>query len=98
MKLLKLAMLLLALGVIPTMAVAKKTPDEKTPAEESVCDVFEGSAYGTCNANCEATDCGDGVNYANWKACAALQKNWQKKTGLEELPCDCEEGSVFLRA
>lgn len=96
MKLYKLAVLLLALSVVPSLALAKKTPDEKTPAEESVCDVVEGSAFGTCNAYCEATDCGDGVNYANWKACASLQKNWLKKTGLEQLPCDCEEGSVFL--
>ena len=96
MKLLKLAALLIALGVLSSPALAKKTPDAKTPSEESVCDVFEGSEYGTCNAYCEATDCGDGVNYANWKACASLQKTWNKKTGLDELPCDCEEGSVFL--
>jgi hypothetical protein len=96
MKALKLVALLLALGVIPTLAVAKKTPDEKTPSEESVCDILEGSEYGICNAYCEASDCGDGVNYANWKACASLQKNWQKKTGLDQLPCDCDEGSVYL--
>jgi len=90
--------LMIAAGVclLPATAFSQGTPDGQTPAEESVCDGFEGRSFGLCNAYCEATDCGDGVNYANWRACASLQKNWQKKTGLDELPCDCTDGSVFL--
>jgi len=89
--------LVLTLGwsLLPAAAFAK-TPDGQTPAEESECDVLSGAAFGICNAYCEATDCGDGVNYANFQACASLQKNWVKKTGLRELPCECADGDVFV--
>lgn len=76
--------------------LAQGTPDGQTPAQETVCDVLTGSEFGLCNAYCEATDCGDGVNYANIRACESLAKNWAKKTGIQELPCDCDDGSVFL--
>jgi len=85
-----------AVGLSPAAAEAKGPPDGKTPSKEVVCDAFEGDEFGLCNAYCEATDCGDGVNYASFRACASLQKNWQKKTGLDEFPCDCEESEVFL--
>jgi len=92
--------IVLAVGasLIPLNAFAKKTPDGQTPAEESVCDVLTGAAFGICNAYCEATDCGDGVNYAAWQACASLQKNWKKKTGISDMPCDCDAGFVFVPA
>lgn len=57
-------------------APGKKGPDGMTPAEEGVCDGLEGGLFGTCNAYCEATDCGDGVNYANFRACQVLQMKW----------------------
>lgn len=88
-------MFVVAVGLFPATAFSQGTPDGQTPAEETVCDGLEGAAFGLCNAYCEATDCGDGVNYASFKACASLQKNWIKKTGLEEFPCECEEGFVF---
>lgn len=74
---------------------AQGTPDDDPPSVETVCDGLPGAAFGLCNAYCEATDCGDGVNYASMQACASLQKNWERRTGLTEFPCECEEGEVF---
>jgi len=85
----------LALCLYSSAALAQGGPDGQPPSEETVCDGLHGAAFGLCNAYCEATDCGDGVNYASFKACASLQKNWKKKTGLDEFPCDCSEGDVF---
>ena len=90
------ALLAAAVGLSPSAAEAKGPPDGKTPSKEDVCDALQGDEFGLCNAYCEATDCGDGVNYASFRACASLQKNWQKKTGLDQLPCECEESEVFL--
>lgn len=92
------ATLVLAAGVslVTAVAFAGRTPDGQTPAEETVCDGLSGAAFGLCNAYCEATDCGDGVNNANESACASLRKNWKKHTGLDELPCDCVEPFVFV--
>lgn len=89
--------LLVFLIAVPAGSVlAQGTPDGETPATETACDGLSGSELGICNAYCEATDCGDGVNYANIKACESLAKNWAKKTGVRELPCDCAEGEVFI--
>lgn len=90
--------LLVAIGFMflyPVVLVAK-TPDGQPPSEESVCDDQSGRAYGLCNAYCEATDCGDGVNYANFRACERLQSNWEKATGVAELPCDCEDSETYV--
>lgn len=76
-----------------TTTVFARTPDGRTPAEETVCDIFVGAAFGLCNAYCEATDCSDGVNKANARACQSLRKNWTKHTGLEVFPCDCVAGT-----
>jgi hypothetical protein len=96
MKTIKLAIAIVLLGLFSTATFAQGTPDGQTPAEEDVCDGLSGAAFGLCNAYCEATDCGDGVNYASFKACASLQKNWKKKTGLSEMPCDCADGETFI--
>lgn len=92
-----LSNLALCIGLIvaPAAVLAQGTPDGQTPAEESVCDSLDGALFGLCNAYCEATDCGDGVNYANWHACASLEKNWTRKTGLDEFPCECASGETF---
>lgn len=89
-------MLVAGASLLPATAFPQGTPDGQTPAEEAVCDDFDGRAFGICNAYCEATDCGDGINYANFRACESLQANWLKHTGLEELPCDCEDPLVFI--
>lgn len=90
-----LFLLAFALSAIPSAGFAQGTPDGQPPSEETACDGLDGAEYGICNAYCEATDCGDGVNYADMKACAALQRNWERKTGLTDLPCDCSEGEVL---
>ncbi len=89
-------LLVLLIGMPAGSLLAQGTPDGETPATETVCDGLTGGEFGICNAYCEATDCGDGVNYANIKACESLAKNWVKKTGVRELPCDCDDGSVFI--
>lgn len=85
-----------ALALLPATVFAKGPPDGKTPSQETVCDGLEGAQFGICNAYCEATDCGDGVNYASFRACASLQKNWLRQTGVDEMPCDCEDGEVYI--
>jgi hypothetical protein len=86
----------LAACVVPSVAFAQGPPDGQPPSQETVCDGLQGAEFGICNAYCEATDCGDGVNYADFRACASLQRNWERKTGLTDLPCDCTDGSVFI--
>lgn len=97
MERIRLVLLVIAAGLsLVTATGLAKTPDSRTPAEETVCDVFGGAAFGLCNAYCEATDCGDGVNKANDGACKSLRKNWAKHTGLAEFPCDCRDPDVFI--
>jgi hypothetical protein len=91
-----IALLAVLLSFPTGSALAQGTPDGETPATETVCDGLAEGEFGICNAYCEATDCGDGVNYANIRACESLAKNWVKKTGVPDLPCDCDDGSVFL--
>jgi hypothetical protein len=74
----------LLLLTIPAMA---KTPDGETPAEETVCDIYEGDAFGLCNAYCEAMDCDYESPNASPQACAAVARNFLRATG-EELVCD----------
>ena len=90
-----LFLIALALVLMPGISIAQGTPDGQPPSQENACDGLHGAEFGLCNAYCEATDCADGVNYANFKACAALQRNWERKTGLTDFPCDCEEGEVL---
>jgi len=75
--------LLLSLGITSHA----KTPDGKTPAEETVCDGQKGAAYGLCNAYCEAMDCDNPDHKASQKACDKVLANYVKKTG-ESPPCD----------
>ncbi len=63
-----------------------KTPDGKTPAEETVCDVDIGVAYGLCVAYCEAMDCDSDKPHASWKACNKIYRNYVKQTDFEP-PC-----------
>ena len=51
-------------GIVAMTAVGTfaQTPDGLTPSEETVCDRYEGNAFGLCNAYCEAMDC-DSVNH-----------------------------------
>jgi hypothetical protein len=73
-------------------AAGAKTPDGRTPSEETVCDVFTGAAFGLCNAYCEAMDCDDPNVRASAAACARVEANFQRVTGGAILPCvqDCD--------
>lgn len=68
------------------VAVSAKTPDGKTPSEETICDNEEGAAYGLCVAYCEAMDCTDPNQHASDQGCASVKKNFEKHTG-RPLPC-----------
>lgn len=63
-----------------------KTPDQQTPAQETVCDTQKGAAYGLCTAYCEAMDCDDPNKRASDEACAAVRRNYERKTGTPP-PC-----------
>jgi len=50
-------MLIAASGLLALSAqVGAKTPDGQTPAEETICDQYNGALYGLCVAYCEAQD------------------------------------------
>jgi hypothetical protein len=72
--------------VIGVSSASAKTPDGKTPSEETVCDNETGAAYGLCNAYCEAMDCTDPNQHASDKGCESVKRNFEKKTG-RPLPC-----------
>lgn len=83
----KLSILLYALvaGALLASPVNAKTPDGKTPAVETICDVFKGGkkgAFGLCNAYCEAMDCGDPNQHAANRACTRVNDNFEKKFGF----------------
>jgi hypothetical protein len=65
------------------------TPDGQTPAQETVCDNEQGAAFGLCNAYCEAMDCTDPNQHASDQGCAAVKRNFEKKTG-RPLPCEVQ--------
>jgi hypothetical protein len=71
---------------IGTSSVFAKTPDGKTPSEETVCDNERGAAYGLCNAYCEAMDCTDPNQHASDKGCESVLKNYEKHSD-HPLPC-----------
>lgn len=65
---------------------AAQTPDGLTPAVETVCDGFEGRAFGLCNAYCEAMDCD--LEPAPGRACEAVRNNYFKLTAESAMPCE----------
>lgn len=58
----------------------------------SVCDDYNGQAYGLCNAYCEAMDCDEDPN-ANIAACESVAANLLAATG-DEPPCEVQEYDV----
>jgi len=75
-----------------TMNSIAKTPDGKTPAEETVCDEVSKSLFGLCNAYCEAMDCDSDSPHASDKACEKALTNYEKKSGGDAPPCDGDGG------
>lgn len=86
-KLSLLSSLLILLSMFSLSALAQ-TPDEMTPAEETVCSEEEGALKGLCNAFCEAMDChlNEGI-HASPKACGKVLANYHKKSGDIDPPC-----------
>lgn len=82
-------LLMMVLMMAAPAAVASGTPDGLTPAEETVCDGLTGSAFGLCNAYCEAMDCDHPDHSAADVACDAVRENFERKTGTV-LPCEEE--------
>lgn len=72
--------------VFGAVAVSAKTPDGKTPSEETICDNEEGAAYGLCVAYCEAMDCTDPNQHASDQGCQSVKTNFEKHTE-RPLPC-----------
>ena len=68
------------------------TPDGETPANESVCDLESGAAYGLCVSYCEAMDCDSDDPSASFNACDKIEAKFLQATG-RELPCR-ETGSI----
>jgi len=81
-----LIVLALALSLTVAGALLAKTPDGQTPAQENVCAKanLSRSAYGICNAYCEAQDC----DVHPRPSCERLRKNFQRATGSSTFPCD----------
>jgi hypothetical protein len=64
-----------------------KTPDGKTPAEETVCDELRGVLYGLCVAYCEAMDCDHSDHLASDQACERVLTNFMKHSPEAFPPC-----------
>ena len=65
-------------------ALLAKTPDGQPPSKENPCAGLSRSAFGICNAYCEAQDC----DVHPRPSCDKLRANWKKATGQDKLPCD----------
>lgn len=81
------ALLLMLFIIIPCVAMAQGTPDGVTPHTETICDGETGSAFGLCNAYCEAMDCDSENPHASEKACSKIRSLFTKRTG-RDLPCE----------
>ena len=99
--------LVFALLLVCTGAAVAQTPDGLPPALETVCDAETGSAFGWCNAYCEAMDCelaNDGAPLTEPKAsataCGKVLTKFEQATGRGmpcEVSCPCTDNpDVFL--
>jgi hypothetical protein len=87
LKLLFVASLILAFANVTVASNGHGTPDNQPPADETVCDIYSGAAYGLCNAYCEAMDCDNPNVHASTAGCANVRANFMRKTG-SDLPCE----------
>ncbi len=77
------------------------TPDEIPPAQEFICDLESGAAYGLCNSYCEAMDCETESPNASQEACTKVAEKFTMITGRElpcELNCPCLANPAFFDA
>lgn len=82
----------LTLALVDRPAPAS-TPDGLPPSLETVCDVYSGAAFGTCNAYCEAMDCHLDEPNASARACERKRDKFIALTGETppcELSCPCQ--------
>ncbi|HYC61920.1 MAG TPA: hypothetical protein VEK79_20385 [Thermoanaerobaculia bacterium] len=79
-------LVLVGAAIVGAGNASAKTPDKQTPSQETVCDTQKGAAKGLCTAFCEAMDCDDPNKRASDEACAAVRRNYEKKTGMPP-PC-----------
>jgi hypothetical protein len=75
-------------GLALSSAAIAKTPDGRTPAQESVCSELSGAAFGLCNAYCEALDCDSVAPKASDRACDRVLANFNRVSD-DPLPCLC---------
>ena len=85
---------LLTIGLLVLFASEARasTPDLETPSMETICDVYEGAAFGVCNAYCEAMDCHLDEPRASERACERKRERFITLTGEAppcELSCPC---------
>ena len=78
------------LFAVMSNVMAMGTPDEETPAEETVCDGLVGPLFGLCNAYCEAMDCDSDFPAASQHACDKVAANFAKQTEGMTPPCEEE--------
>jgi len=64
------------------------TPDGIPPAQETVCNGWQGAARGLCAAYCGAMDCDSASPHASEEACRRTAQSFTEITG-EIPPCDC---------
>jgi hypothetical protein len=92
---LAIALLLVCAGA--GAARAEGTPDGLPPALETVCDMEQGSAFGHCNAYCEAMDCDSDNPQASATACDKVRSKFLQTTGRDvpcEVSCPCADPAV----
>jgi hypothetical protein len=83
-----ICLLMLPVLLVLSQAASARTPDQMTPAEESVCDGQRSALKGLCIAYCEAMDCDSPAPHASETACRKVLENymsWKKRD--EEMPC-----------
>jgi len=77
-----------------------QTADGQTPAEENVCDVLDGAAWGLCNAYCEAMDCDSASPNASRVACDKVKGKFasldQGDLPCEAVVCPCGTADDFI--
>lgn len=85
MNMIKAPLALCVAGTLMALSVqvSAKTPDGRTPAEETVCDQYSGALFGLCNAICEAQDLDQ---YPKDPTDDVLYGNFEKKGG-DDLLC-----------
>jgi hypothetical protein len=74
-------------AIVFTSTIHAQTPDGQTPADEGVCDLESGAAYGLCVSYCEAMDCDSSEAVASSEACQNRFNRFFDLTG-QEPPCE----------